>query len=351
MATDQSQLGYSTLIDIVNNYSSTDANAQWIRAARILDRMCPLMRILPMIPTNNILSNIATRTDYIPAPVARRFNEGVTPTSSKNIPLNDPVALFEDFSEVDKEECAIQNDPTAWRMDQDDNHVEGFKQSIESAFFYGSLSTTPGGFNGLATRFNNLESYPNGDTSWKPNVWNGGNAVSNANMSLWIIEFGKNKVYGLYPKNSTAGLMVEDLGESTKEFATSTAGGPSLNKLLQVYRTHLRWWVGMQVADERCCQRIANLNPTVLASNDFDENILIQAKNYLPSAGENPATAIFVNRALKTQIDIRAVSQKLNTYFMQDQNTGDVFGRPVTRFQGIPIFVAEMLTSTEPVVS
>ena len=93
----------------------------------------------------------------------RRWNEGIKPTTSKNTPINDPIALFEDYSEVDKDLWEIQNDPNAWRADQDMNHVEGLFQLMESTMFYGNLATNPGGFNGLATRFNNLESYPNGD--------------------------------------------------------------------------------------------------------------------------------------------------------------------------------------------
>lgn len=350
MATDQSILGYPTLIDIFNNYSSTDARAQFIWAARILDRMCPLIRVMPMIESNQMLSNVATRTDYLPSPGTRRFNEGVLPTVAHNIPLNDPIALFYDYSEVDKDQCDIQNDPTAWRQDQDANHMEGFRQKLESMMWYGNLAQDQGTFNGLATRFNNLESFPNGDQSWQPNVWNGGAATGSV-TSAWMIEFGKNKVYGIYPHMTAAGLSARDLGESTKEIATTTAGGPALNQLLQVYRTLLMWWVGIQVVDERCVQRICNINPAVLSTNNFDENIFIEAKNWLPDAGENPGTAIFVNRWLKTQIDIRAVSQKINTYFTQEPGSGDVFGRPVTRFQGIPIFVAEKLLATETVLT
>ena len=347
---EQSVLGYNTLIDIFNNYSSTDARAAFIWAARILDRMCPLIRIMPMVESNNMLSNVATRTDYLPTPSTRRFNEGVLPTVAKNVPLNDPIALFTDYSEVDKDQCDFQNDPTAWRQDQDANHVEGFRQKLESMMWYGSLLQDGGAFNGLATRFNNLTSLPNGLADWPANVWNGGASTGNV-TSAWFIEFGKNKVYGIYPKQTAVGLNIRDLGETTKEIATSVAGGPTMNKLLQVYRTLLEWWVGIQINDERCVQRIANINPTILSTNNFDENIFIEAKNWLPDAGENPGTAIFVNRALKTQIDIRAVSQKINTYFTQDQLTGDVWGRPVSRFQGIPIFVAEKLLATETVVT
>jgi hypothetical protein len=351
MATDQSLLNYTTLQDILNNYSSTDAWARFIMAARVLDRMCPLIRILPMVESNNVLSNIATRTDSLPVPGTRRFNEGVSPTASKNIPINDPTALYEDYSEVDVEQCRIQNDPTAWRMDQDSNHIEGLVQLLESTLWYGSLSQNPGAFNGLATRFNNLESYPNGDQSWQPNCWSTGSTTASSVTSAWIMEMGKDKVYGIYPANTMGGLSIEDLGEMTKEFATSTTGGPSLNKLMQVYRTHFKWWIGLQVADERCVQRVCNINPTALSSNNFDENIFIEALNWLPRQGDDPGTVIFVNRALKTQMDIRSVSQKLNTFFTQNVDTGDVWGTRVTRFQGIPVLVAEKLLSTETVLT
>lgn len=347
MATDSSLLGYSTLDDIVNNYSSLDSRSMYIEAARVLARMCPLIGRLPFVESNQILSNIATRTDYIPTPSTRRFNEGVLATASKNVPLRDPIAMFEAYSEVDKAECDIQNDPVAWRRDQDMNHVEGFRQTVESAMWYDSLAEDPGLFNGLATRFNSLTNIPNGLADWQPNVWDGGAASGNS-TSIWIMEMGLRKVYGIYPKNTPGGLQIRNLGEVTKEY-TVTAGA-SVNKMYQVYRTHFQWWMGLQVNDERCVQRVANVNPDLLSTNNFDENTLIAAKNQLPDSGENPATIIFVNRDLKTQIDIRAVSQRLNTYFTQEAS-GDVFGRPVTRFQGIPILVAEKILSSETIVS
>lgn len=346
MAVDQSQLGYSTLVDIVQNYSSTDAGARFVLPKRVLDRMTPLVRMLPLKASNNILSNIATRTDSLPVASTRRFNEGIKATTSKNAPINDPLAMFEDYSEVDKDLWEIQNDPNMWRADQDMNHIEGLFQLMESTLFYGSLATNPGGFNGLATRFNNLESYPNGDQSWKPNVWNGGASSGNC-TSAWMIEFGDDSVYGIYPPNTPAGLSVRDLGEVTKELASAT-GAVGANYMYQVLRTMLRWYMGIQIPDERCVQRICNINPTALSTNNFDENVFIQAKNYLPRAGSAPGTVILVNRDLKTQIDIRAVSQKINTYslFSRD-NMKDVFGNSVTDFQGIPIYVAEKILSTE----
>jgi len=290
------------------------------------------------------------RTDSLPVASNRNWNQGIQPTASKNTPLNDPIALFEDYSEVDKDLWEIQNDPNMWRADQDMNHIEGLFQLMESQLFYGSLANGAAGFNGLATRFNNLESYPNGDQSWQPNVWNGGQATGNT-TSAWMIEFGDDSVYGIYPPNTPAGLTVRDLGEMTKETSASTGAGPSLNYMYQVLRTMLRWYMGIQIADERAVQRICNINPIALSSGDFDENIFIEAKNWLPRNGEGSGTVILVNRQLKTQIDIRAVSQKINAYTYFNSQETDVFGRSVTKFQNIPIYVAEKILPTETVVS
>ena len=350
MSTEVTQLGYSTFTDIVANYTSMDSAARFILPKRVLDRLTPLVKMLPMKSSNNILSNIAVRTDTLPVASTRRWNEGIKSTASKNVSLNDPIALFEDYSEVDKDLWEIQNDPNIWRADQDMNHLEGLFQLMESQLFYGSLAVMPGSFNGLATRFNNLESYPNGDQTWVPNVWNGG-ATTGSVTSAWMIEFSDDSVYGIYPPNSAAGLSVRDLGETTKELPTGT-GSTGANYMYQVLRSMLRWYMGMQVQDERCVQRICNINPVALSSANFDENIFIQAKNWLPRSGEASGTVIFVNRALKTQIDIRAVSQKINTYFTPpSDNSMDVWGKAVTKFQNIPIYVAEKLLSTETVLT
>lgn len=350
MSTDVLQLGYTTLQDVINNYSTSDARAPFVMAARVLDRACPLIRYLPFVPSNQILSNIAVRTDSLPVPSTRQFNTGVQPTAAKNTSISDPMALFEAYSEVDKELYRIQNDPNMWRMDQDLNHVEGFKQLMESLLFYGNLQQNPGSFNGLATRFNNLESYPNGDTSWLPNVWSNGGSVG-AMTSAWFLELGKMKVYGIYPANTPGGMNIENLGEMTKETPAATGGGPSLNYMYQVLRTHITWRMGLQVNDERCVQRVCNINPTALSSNNFDESVFIEAKNQLPGGGEAPGTVLLMNRLLKTQVDIRSTVQKLNAYTNFSANETDVFGKKVSMFQGIPILMSEKILSTETVIS
>jgi hypothetical protein len=123
------------------------------------------------------------------------------------------------------------------------------------------------------------------------------------------------------------------------------------NYMYQVLRTHLTWRMGIQISDERCAQRIANINPVALSANNFDESIFIEAKNQLPGGGEAPGTILLMNRQMKTQVDIRSTIQKLNAITNFSANETDVFGRKVTMFQGVPILMAEKLLNTETVVT
>jgi len=343
-STDRGPLGYSVLIDVVNEYTSKDPTSPYLIAAQILNRKCPLVRVLPMIKANQLFSNIGSRDSLIGNPSTRRFNEPIAPTVTKSTQTSEPIAMFEDYGEVDRDLCYAQNNPAEWRMNQDRRKIEGLSQKVEATLWYGSQANDPGVINGLSTRFNSLSSLPNNDASWYYNVLGGGGTGATCS-SMWIMEFGPQKLYGIYPPNLPGGLQIQDLGEQTKEVTVS-----SNVQMYQVLRMHYQWRLGIAIDDERCVQRYANI-ATTGAANIFDEDNLITLKNRLPDSGENPSTAIFMDRTLKTQVDIRAVTQKMNTYFTQDQNTGDVWGRPVTRFQGIPIFTAEKLLDTETAIT
>jgi len=348
---DQTQLGYGTLYDVVGNYSSADSRAQFINPAKILTRKCPILEFLPMVASNNILTNIATRTDFIPTPSTRRLNEYGTITTSKNSAITDPVAMYVDWLALDKETVRLQNDPSAYVSDQIDNKYQGFSQKLEATLIYGNIATDPGGFNGLATRFHNTANLPNGDQTWVPNVWDGGYEAGSS-TSIWVFEMGKNKVQGIYPVNTPSGLEIQTLGEQTWTMPTVTNGLLGSAKAIQAYVTYLQWKIGLQVVDERCVQRIANINPTALQAGGFDENILVQALGYLPEAGSAPGTVIVANRAVLNEMNIRAISQKTNGYYTQDMESGDIWGsRRVTRFQGIPVVMCEKISNSETTVT
>jgi hypothetical protein len=335
--------GYSTLTDVVSEYSSMDANGTYLTIAEILNRACPLVKVLPMVQSNQIMSNIGARDAVLVSPGTRRFNEPISPTSTKSAPFTEPIAMFQDYGEVDWDLYRIQNEPERWRMNQDRRKIEGITQKMEYVLYYGSLYSDPGSFNGLFTRFNSLTAYPNGDSSWYYNVQSNGGGTSANTTSIWLIEFGENKVFGIYPKNLPGGLEFEDLGRRTKDVYVSAGN----IKKMGILESRMSWFMGLEIDDERCVQRISSVGTTLGGTGNFDETLLIQAKNRLPGSGEAPGTVILCNRTIKTQMDVRAVTLKTNTYFTQNQDTGDVWGKSVTRFQGIPVLTAEKILDTE----
>lgn len=328
-------LGYETLSDVISEYTSFDGKGSYIYAAEVLNRAVPLIEVMPMVASNQIMSNIGTRESYLPTPSTRQFNEYIAPTSTKVRPFTDPIAMFEDYSKVDKSLWEIQNDPNTWRSEKDARKIEAFGQAMETMCWYGNVGTDDGAFNGLATRFNSASVYPNADEDWPYNVIDAGGGGNNT-TSVFAIQFGKGKVYGIYPKNLPGGLQINDLGEVTDMKTVTDV------KYMQVLMTHFRWFMGLVVEDERCVQRYGNIEVTG-TSNVFQEDILIELLDALPDAGDSASTFIFVTRSIRTWLNIRA-KDKGNVTYEPEEAWG---GRRVTRFQGIPVLLAHKLSETE----
>lgn len=326
-------VGLYTIMDVINSYTSLDNQAQYIWAAKVMAKKMPLLRFLPFFPSNQIMSNIGSRVTYLPTPGTRRFNEGVALSASHKTPFTDPICMVEDYSEVDYALWKIQNDPNRWRQDEDAAKVEAMTQKMETIFIYGNIATDPASINGLATRFNSSTKRPNGVSTTPYNVMlNGGS--SGSLVDVWVLEMGANKVYGIYPKNLPAGLQIEDLGKVTVN--TTSLSTPTY---MEALRTHFGWYAGLVVYDERCIQRLANIEITG-TDNLFDEDKLIKLLNRLPGGGAAANTIILVTLDVKDQLDIRA-KDKINVQYTPDE----VWGGNITKFKGVPVYISEIMTT------
>lgn len=332
-------LGAYTLMDIINSYTSLDAQGQYIWAAKVMTKACPMLKDMPLFASNQVMSNIGSRVSYLPSPGTRRFNEGVAPTASHKTPFTDQIAMVEDYSEVDYALWKIQNDPNSWRQDEDASKVEAITQKMEYLFVYGSLDTDPASFNGFATRFNSTTRRPNGVSTAPYNVISQGGSGGDT-ASIFVVEWGKKKAYGIYPKNLPGGLQIEDLGKVTVN--TNSLGSP---KYMEALRTHFSWYTGLVVEDERCVQRLANIEVSG-ETNIFDEDNLIKLINRLPGKGSAPNTVIYCTLNVKDYLDIRA-KDKNNVNYTPDE----VWGGNITRFRGVPVYISEVMLETETAVT
>lgn len=260
----------------------------------------------------------------------RAINEGVDAEASSTIQRTEELSILETYSEVDKLLVDLAPNGQAFRSSEDMAFVEGLGQTLQETLIYGNKDTSVREINGLATRYNAL-SYDN--------VFSGTGSTSNVQSSIWIVQWGMNGTHLVYPRGHKAmGINVRDLGEETKV--------ASDGKMHQVYRTHFQASVGLVVKDPRSVARIANIETSVtLGSVDYAD-YMIQALNYMRNRGQGGNTVIYCNRDTFNHFDVLA-KDKTNVQY----TSGEVFGKPVTMFRGIPVRMVEQITTTEAVVA
>jgi hypothetical protein len=323
--------GVYTLLDLLKYMDPS--NSRLLFTAEVLSRKNPIVKEAPMLEANQALTHIGTRDVSLPTIQKRAINDGVPYSAHKEVQITAPMSLFEAMSKVDEELLRLAGANAAGvRQRKDSKFIEAMSQSVADEIFYGSLADDDLGFNGLTTLFNSSTTYPNADSTWYYNVLLAGGSGGDT-TSIWIIEWGADKVHLIYPKGTQGGLEVNDLGKQL-------VSGVTASTQYVAYVSQFKWRCGLFVADERCCQRIANVE-TSGTSNIFDDDDLITMINRLPDMGENPMTRIYCNRAIRTQMDIK-VKDKNNVNYYADK---DAFGKPVLYFRGIPVQVCDALTA------
>ena len=329
--------GVYTLVDLAKMIDPN--NARLIFVAQTLARKNPIVREVPILEANQILSHVGNRQSALPTVYKRAINDGVLKSAHKEIPVTAPMSLFETMSQIDEENLRLAgSNAGAVRQRKDAAFIEAMAQSVADEIIYGSVGDDVLGFNGLAVMFDSSTVYPNGDSTWYYNVQLAGGGGSDT-TSIWAVEWGPEKAHLIYPKGTQAGLEINDLGKQLVSGVTS-------NTQFVAYVTQFKWRCGLFVQDERCVQRIANIETTG-ADNIFDDDQLITALNRLPDMGENPATRIYVNRTIRTQMDIK-VKDKNNVNYVAN---ADAFGKPVLYFRGVPVQVCDAILNTETAIS
>lgn len=303
-------------------------NGNLLEIAEVLSITKEMFQDAVWIEANQTASHVGTKRTNLPSGTHRQANQGVASEASSTKQVAEPICRLEAHSRVDEAILDLAPDKAKARSQEDLAFVEGLGQTIETNMIYGDIDTNPEQIDGLATRY---------DATSDANVI-GASGTGDDTTTLWVIEWGPMKVHMIYPKGSQAGLQTEDMG---KQLVTNDSG----STYFWAWFTKFVAWYGLYVHDDRCVQRIANIE-TSGSTNTLDDNDIIEALNLLPQAGGGGSTAIYVNRTLKTQLEILA-KDKTNVNYTSD----NAFGVPVTRFRGIPVRLCESIVNTESAIT
>ncbi len=291
----------------------------------------------------------------LPSGTWRALYGGVGYTKSTTAQVTDGVGQLVAFSQIDKKLAELDGNVAALRMSEDNAHLEGLSQQMATAIFYGNAVTNPTQFTGLSPRYNTTS------TSTAQNARNvmSGGGTGSSNASIWLVGWGDETCFGIFPKGSRAGLVFEDRGDIVPGYDAN-------NNPFLAYTSYFEWNAGLVVKDWRYLVRIANIDTTSagLAGTSPPDLFALMSKSVVrlptmtkrqsgitetdapdePAPGINPA--FYVNRTIREYLDIQAIRDK-NVLLTPKEYAGE----PVVEFRGIPIRVNDALTITEATVS
>ena len=287
----------------------------------------------------------------LPQGTWRTANQGVASTKSLTMQFQDAIGELTDYSYVDKSIASLNGNVAKFRYTEDMAHVEGLSQQVASALFYSNEATNPTQFTGLAPRYNTITATVARNAV---NVIDGGGTGS-SNLSIWLVSWGDNTTFGIFPKGSQAGLQYEDKGDVVPQYDSS-------GNRFEAYTSYFCWKVGLCVKDWRYNVRIANIDTTTSGLQGSTPPDLFQLMSRavvrLPTASRrlsgitmsdapgDPMPGIspawYVNRTGREYMDIQAIRDK-NVLL----SSKDYAGEPVMTFRDTPIRVVDALTNTE----
>ena len=290
--------------------------------AEVLAQENAIVQDAVWMEANDTFSNKTVRRASLPTGSWRKLNKGVATESSQTVELIDNIGMLETWAENDIEIINAFPNPKQARNDEAMAFVEGLGQTMAATMIYGNAATTPEKFTGLAPRMASI--------SATTNVINEGGTGSDL-CSIFVVDWGPNAVYMIYPKNTRAGLEHKDKGI---QIATDSS-----NNKYEAYVDKFVWKAGMVVKNSKSIGRIANIESTG-ASNIFDEDNLITLMNRMT---KGPGRRIYCNQTVMTQMEIRA-KDKTNIHYTQ---VNDIAPGPVTLFKGVPVRLCEQMVITE----
>jgi len=298
-------------------------NGVTIDLANELTKKIPMLRDAPFKEANDIFSHREGKVKQLPTVTVRGLNEGVAPSAALSRPMVWEMTVIEDLSEIDELALDGVKNKAGQRSQEDVLHLEAVSQEFGRQFWYGDHDADIKELNGLSKLFCNYTADANVAT-----CGGAGNDVT----SLWFIQWGFDGTFLVYPRGH-ANVGVEQIDKGLERVE-----GPDAGTFLYKWVTQTRFRWGLVVKDDRCAQRICNIESTG-AANLLDEDLMIAAYNRLP----DPTRAVaYCNGTAKTQLDIIAKDRPSLVHTEKDP-----FGRPVTYFWDVPIRKSDSLLNTE----
>jgi len=216
------------------------------------------------------------------------------------------------------------------------------RQEFADTLWYGNEGAAPEEFTGFAPRFNSL-SAGTAENLIIPGV-GAGAPTGFTNTSIWLITWGSLTTHGIYPKGSTAGMLVEDKGQVTIE-SIDGAGGR-----MEAFRTHYKWDLGLAVRDWRGISRIqfdvASLTKDAASGADLVD-LMVCAIARTRRSAKLGRQVFYATPDIQAWIRRQARNSTKGSTLSVDR----IEGKWITSLDGIPIKTSDSILTTEAAIT
>lgn len=298
--------------------------------AELLMQQNEVMQYIPMEEGNLTTGHQVVIRSGLPDVANRKINAGIPDSKSSTVKVTEAASLLEGMSKVDKELLRLGGNSARMRFTEDLAFMEAMKQQFATNLLYADPDTDPENHLGLSPRYDSLSA----DNA--ANIIDAGG--SSDLTSVWLVNFDINKVFGIFPEGTQAGIEFNDLGEQL----VSDRNGNDYVAMVSQYI----WRFGLVVKDWRYAVRIANIDTGDLTKDASGSSvdlvdIMIDAMETIEDT-DSGQPVFLVSRKVRNFLR-RQKKNDTNVRIAMDE----VEGRKVLNFDDVPVVRMDALLNTE----
>lgn len=250
------------------------------------------------LPTGHRL----TMRTGLPTGTWRKFNQGVTPTKSTTVQVDEACAMYEQKGAIDKDLAMLNGMTAQFRLSENVAHMSAMNNDMATALFYSDASV-PEKFIGLAPRYSSLSA---------GNAQNILDALGSGsdNTSIWLIGWGEEGLYGIYPKGSKAGLQHMPVSDSSGDGCIEMDDGTATGATYRAFVDRYQWKCGLAIKNWQYAVRIANIDVSNLVGESSAANLIkfmSRSIDRIPT-NVNVKLAFYMNRTVFSMLKIQALN-------------------------------------------
>lgn len=217
---------------------------------RVLDQMDPIVRDAVTIESNSDSGHEYAVQNGLPSVVWRKAYQGVKPSKGSQTVVKETYGRMSAVSMVDVAIAEKGGKVSEVRGAMMRDKLEAMTQEFANKLIYGSTQDDEKAFVGFAARYSKLT----GAATSKQIVNFGGNQAGDQ-TSIYLIGWGKGKIFTFYPKGTRAGIKTYDFSKNGPIDLIDADGGTYPG-----YKEQAEWLAGLAVQDWRYGARVANIH-------------------------------------------------------------------------------------------